>query len=140
MDKGISINNPYASVSIPRAQLKSSFVRHHLGDDLDIVFTNPAAVPTYPSYTAQVQDRFPNEAPKVDAWQGNKIHTHESWRRPHNPYASEKAQNGGHPDQMYTVDLDRRSKVTENAEDSSCCCYPCCKCCPCCPKSCCVIS
>ncbi|KAM4697025.1 cysteine-rich tail protein 1 isoform 1-T2 [Rhinophrynus dorsalis] len=141
MDKGASIQNPYASVNIPRAQLKSSFVRRTLGgEDLDgVVIANPAVVPSYPSYTTQPQDRLHGDSSKVEPWEGNKIRTQESWRKPYNPYA-EKPQNGGHPDTMYTIDLDRRNMDVGKVEDSPCCCYPCCKCCSCCRKSCCVVS
>ncbi|KAM8934702.1 cysteine-rich tail protein 1 [Pelodytes ibericus] len=132
MDK--NVENPYANVTIPRAQLKSSFVRNTLGEDLDaVVISNPAAVPTY---TTQPQDRITGDGPAVP-WEGNRIRTQESWRRPYNPYASERSQNGGHSDSMYTIDLDKSYKHTEA---NPCCCYPCCKCCPCCRKSCCVIS
>ncbi|XP_071981353.1 cysteine-rich tail protein 1 [Engystomops pustulosus] len=135
MDKGVSIQNPYASVTIPRAQLKSSFIRDTLGEDLDgVVITNPSAVPTYPSYIAQ--DGFSNNNPDSNV---NRIRTQESWRRPYNPYTGDKPQNGGHSDAMYTIDLDRHYKDVK-AEENPCCCYPCCKCCPCCRKSCCVIS
>ncbi|XP_053328326.1 cysteine-rich tail protein 1 [Spea bombifrons] len=138
MDKGISIQNPYASVTIPRAQLKSSFIRNTLGEDLDgVVVANPAVVPSYPTYTAQVQDPNTSASPNASSWEGNKVNTRESWRKPYNPYASEKAQNGGHPETMYSIDLDKRYK---EVEEKPCCCYPCCKCCPCCRKSCCVIS
>ncbi|KAM4603214.1 cysteine-rich tail protein 1-like [Discoglossus pictus] len=141
MDKGSTIQNPYASVNIPRAQLKSSFVRNTLGEDLDsVVIANPAAVPTYPSYSTQPQDRYSNEVSNGNGFEGNKIRTQESWRRPYNPYATDKPQNGGHPDTMYNVDLDRRYKDSGMVEDNACCCYPCCKCCSCCAKSSCVIS
>ncbi|KAM3912077.1 cysteine-rich tail protein 1 [Leptodactylus fuscus] len=134
MDKGVSVQNPYANVTIPRAQLKSSFIRNTLGEDLDgVVITNPSAVPTYPSYITQ--DGLSNNNPNSN---GNKIHTQESWRRPYNPYGSDKPQNGGHSEAMYTIDLDRHKDM--KAEENSCCCCPCCKCCPCCRKSCCVIS
>ncbi|XP_063289577.1 cysteine-rich tail protein 1 [Pelobates fuscus] len=132
-----NLKNPYGSVNLPRAQLKSSFVRNTIGEDLDsVVIANPAVVPTYPSYTVQTQDRPTNDN-STSSWENNTIRTQESWRRPHNPYGSEKRQNGGHPDAMYNIDLDKRYKETE---DNPCCCYPYCKCCPCCRKSCCVVS
>uniref|UniRef100_A0A8C5R8V3 Cysteine-rich tail protein 1 n=1 Tax=Leptobrachium leishanense TaxID=445787 RepID=A0A8C5R8V3_9ANUR len=137
MDRDGGVKNPYGSVNLPRAQLKSSFVRKTTGEDLDsVVIANPAVVPVYPSYTVQTQDHATGEAPKVQ-WEGNKIRTQESWRRPHNPYGSQKAQNGGHSSTMYNVDLDKRYV---ERDDEPCCCYPFCKCCPCCQKSCCVIS
>ncbi|KAM5145494.1 cysteine-rich tail protein 1 [Mantella aurantiaca] len=140
MDKGISVQNPYAGVNIPRAQLKSSFVRNTIGEDLDgVVITNPSAVPNYPSYSTP--DRVGNQPPNAASWEGNKVHTQESWRRPYNPYASDKSQNGGHPNSMYTIDLDKRyTREPAKVEETPCCCYPCCRCCPCCQKSCCVIS
>ncbi|OCT65180.1 cysteine-rich tail protein 1 [Xenopus laevis] len=138
MDKGANVQNPYASVTIPRAQLKSSFVRRTLGEeDLDgVVIANPAAVPSYPSYSAQ--DRYSSDLTAPAPWEGNKVRTQESWRRPYNPYA-DPPQNGGHPPGMYSIDLDKRNKVSATVEEP-CCCYPCCKCCGCCRKNCCVVS
>lgn len=138
MDKGVSIQNPYGGVTIPRAQLKSSFIRDTLGEDLDgVVITNPSAVPTYPTYITQ--ESSTNNNPNSDSADGHKIRTQESWRRPYNPYAGDKPQNGGQNEAMYTIDLDKHYKDV-NAQEDPCCCYPCCKCCPCCRKSCCVIS
>ncbi|XP_031746537.1 cysteine-rich tail protein 1 [Xenopus tropicalis] len=140
MDKGGSVQNPYASVNIPRAQLKSSFVRRTLGEgDLDgVVIANPAAVPSYPSYSPQ--DRYSGDVTSPAPWEGNKVRTQESWRRPYNPYADPPHNGGGHPPGMYAVDLDKRNKGAARAEEEPCCCYPCCKCCPCCRKNCCVVS
>ncbi|XP_069842522.1 cysteine-rich tail protein 1 isoform X1 [Dendropsophus ebraccatus] len=139
MDKGATVQNPYANVSIPRAQLKSSFVRDTLGADLDgVVITNPSAVPTYPTYITQEapgSNNNPTSIPTTDY----KIHTQDSWRRPYNPYAGDKSQNGGQTEPMYTIDLDKHYKDV-NQEEKPCCCYPCCKCCSCCRNSCCVVS
>ncbi|XP_068104742.1 cysteine-rich tail protein 1 [Hyperolius riggenbachi] len=138
MNNGSSIQNPYAGVAIPRAQLKSSFVRNTTGADFDgVVIANPSVVPTYsPQIT---EDRFSNESPNP-AFEGNKIRTQESWRRPYNPYAPDLSQNGGHSSAMYTVDLDRRQHKQQVKEEDPCCCYPMCPCCSCCRKPCCVIS
>lgn len=140
MDRDAGIRNPYGSVNLPRAQLKSSFVRNTIGEDLDgVVIANPAVVPTYPSYTVQAQDRSISDTPRAP-WEGQPIRTQQSWNRPHNPYGSQKFQNGGgggHSPAMYNVDLDKRYAETE---DKPCCCYPFCKCCSCCRKSSCVIS
>ncbi|XP_040262470.1 cysteine-rich tail protein 1-like [Bufo bufo] len=141
MDKGVSLQNPYANVAIPRAQLKSSFTRDTLGSDLDgVVITNPSSVPTYPTYIKPDEiSSSSNNNPTPNSPNGNRIRTQESWRRPYNPYASNRPQNGGHSDAMYTIDLDKRYKDT-GADQNACCCYPYCKCCPCCRKSCCVVS
>ncbi|XP_069603877.1 cysteine-rich tail protein 1 [Ranitomeya imitator] len=137
MDKGDIIQNPYANVNIPRAQLKSSFIRNTLGEDLDgVVITNPSVVPTYPSHIRQ--DSYSNNNPYPNS-DSNKIRTQESWRRPYNPYGSNKPHNGGHTEAMYNIDLEKHYKEV-NVEEKPCCCYPCCKCCPYCRKSCCVIS
>lgn len=141
MDKGISVENPYAHVTIPRAQLKSSFVRNYLGEDFTgPVIANPAVVPTYPTYAPQEQDSHTNPYQSSGVGSGAPIRTQESWRRPYNPYASQKLPNGNHPTEMYTIDLDKRHKDLLESEPDPCCCACCCKCCPCCRKSCCVVS
>nr|XP_033818171.1 cysteine-rich tail protein 1 [Geotrypetes seraphini] len=139
MDKSIGIENPYGHVTIPRAQLNSSFVRRHLGEDLsDTVISNPAAVPSVPSYSPWVMERYIS-GQSASTWEGDKISTQESWSRPYNPYGNQNIPNGGHPESMYTVDLAHRNKDLKDMENDAACC--CCKCCPCCcQKCCCVIS
>ncbi|KAG9465658.1 hypothetical protein GDO78_017956 [Eleutherodactylus coqui] len=142
MDKGANLQNPYANVTIPRAQLKSSFIRDTLGEDLDgVVIANPSAVPTYPPYTVQEgfsNNNIQNPVPP----NGYRIHTQESWRRPYNPYAGDKPQNGGPNNAMYPIDLDKQYKDTSAKGKTGCCCKCCPCCCPCCCccKPCCVIS
>ncbi|XP_056395149.1 cysteine-rich tail protein 1 [Hyla sarda] len=150
MDKGVTVQNPYGNVTIPRAQLKNSFIRETLGEDLDgVVITNTAAVPTYPTYITQ--DPVGNNNPTT-IQTDYKVHTQESWRRPYNPYAGDNPQNGGQNEAMHNIDLDQQYKDVA-AEENPCCCCPCCSCCnpccgccnPCCGcctccKPCCVVS
>lgn len=136
MDQGNTIANPYASVTIPRAQLRDGFLKYYLGEDLipDTVIFNPSTLPTY---TASSQEKAREAGQQADysRWAEQKIQTQESWPLPYNPYASLKMPGEGSPDNFHW-----KSHEPHATSDSHCCC-PCCrKCCPCCTKCCCVIS
>ncbi|XP_062815210.1 cysteine-rich tail protein 1 [Anolis carolinensis] len=114
MDRGVTIKNPYASVSLPRAQLKEDFLRYSLGEDQapGAVLYSPSPLPTY------------TEGPRVP--------TRESWAQPFNPYASLSLPNRGAaaPEPFHW-----KSQQAAGGGDSrgpkggGCCC-----CCPCCCK------
>nr|XP_009666392.1 PREDICTED: cysteine-rich tail protein 1-like [Struthio camelus australis] len=132
MDRGVTLENPYASVNIPRDQFQHSFITRYLKDEPSspTVIANPAAVPTY-SLEEQA-----NQA-STASWNSQTISTEKSWSRPYNPYASLKMLNGTSPDSFYTVSLDKPSKGCEQKVNGGNCCY---KYCPCCRKCCCVVS
>ncbi|KAM9217869.1 uncharacterized protein RG961_010345 [Leptosomus discolor] len=127
MDRGISLENPYASVDIPRDQFQQSFITRYLKDEPTVI-ANPAAVPTY-----SVEE----QADPAGNWNNPTISTEKSWSRPYNPYASLRMPNGESPNSFYTVSLDKTPKGQEQEARGGCCC---CKCYPCCRKLCCVIS
>ncbi|XP_062447194.1 cysteine-rich tail protein 1-like [Rhea pennata] len=131
MDRGVTLENPYASVDIPQAQFQHSFITRYLQDEPSslTVIANPATVPTY-----SLEDQV-NHA-NVASWNSQTISTEKSWSRPYNPYASLKMLNGTSPDSFYTVSLDKPSKSHEHEVGGGNCC---CKYCPCCRKCCCVI-
>ncbi|XP_054704829.1 cysteine-rich tail protein 1 [Grus americana] len=124
MDRGVSLENPYASINIPRDQFQQSFITCYLKDEPTII-ANPAAVPTY-----GVEEQ-------EGSWNSPTISTEKSWSRPYNPYASLKMPNGESPNSFYTVTLDKPPKGQEQEASGGC---GCCKCCPCCRKCCCVVS
>ncbi|XP_066466860.1 cysteine-rich tail protein 1 [Tiliqua scincoides] len=135
MDQGNTIENPYASVTIPRAQLRDGFLKYYLGEDLtpDTVIFNPSTLPTYTA--SQEKAREASQQEDYGGWAEQKIQTQESWAVPYNPYASLKVPGGGSPEPFHW-----NSHGPPAPSDSHCCC-PCCrKCCPCCAKCCCVIS
>ncbi|XP_061460447.1 cysteine-rich tail protein 1 [Rhineura floridana] len=137
MDRGATVENPYASVTIPRAQLKDGFLKYYLGEDLtpDTVIFNPSTLPTY---SAWEKEREASQQVACPAWKGQKIQTQESWAQPYNPYASLKMLSGDSPEPFHWKS--HEVAATGHREEESCCC-PCCrKCCPCCRKCCCVIS
>ncbi|XP_070614541.1 cysteine-rich tail protein 1 isoform X1 [Erythrolamprus reginae] len=115
MDRGFTIENPYASVTVPRAQLKDDFLRCYLGED-----SSPGALP--PCSAA------PQETPPL-AWEGQV--PVESPARPTNPYASLKGPRLGPPEPFHW------KSHPEAAADPGCC--ACC-CSPCCRKCCCIVS
>ncbi|XP_010202056.2 cysteine-rich tail protein 1 [Colius striatus] len=125
MDRGISVENPYASVSIPREQFQQSFITRYLKDEPTVI-ANPAAVPTYSEE---------KQADPTGSWNSSPISTERSWSRPYNPYAS--LRNGESANSFYTVTLDKPPKGQELGTDGRC---SCCKCCPCFRKCCCVVS
>lgn len=127
MDRGISLENPYASVNIPRDQFQQSFITRYLKDE-PIVIANPAAVPTY---------GVEEPADPAGSWNSPAISTEKSWSRPYNPYASVRMPNGESPSSFYTVTLDKPPKGQEQGAGRGC---GCCKCWPCCRKCCCVVS
>lgn len=127
MDRGVSLENPYASVNIPRDQFQQSFITRYLKDEPTVI-ANPAVVPTY------------SEKEQVDptgSWNSPAISTEKSWSRPYNPYASLRMPNGESSDSFYTVTLDKPPKGQEQEAGGGC---GCCKCCPRCRKFCCVVS
>lgn len=133
MDRGVSLENPYASVNIPRDQFQQSFITHYLKDE-PIVIANPAAVPTY-----SVEE----QADSTGSWNSPTISTEKSWSHPYNPYASLRMLNKESPNSFYTVALDKPPKGQEQEASGECgasgeC--SCCKCRPCCRKCCCVVS
>ncbi|XP_063000678.1 cysteine-rich tail protein 1 [Elgaria multicarinata webbii] len=140
MDRGVTVENPYASVNIPRAQLKDGFLKYYLGEDLapDTVVFNPSALPTYS--LAQEKEREVSQHPPAHAaWNGQPIPTRESWARPYNPYASLKMPSGNSPEPFHWKS--HEVGTPEGSGGGSGCCTPCCgRCCPCCKRCCCVIS
>ncbi|XP_010221759.1 PREDICTED: cysteine-rich tail protein 1-like [Tinamus guttatus] len=132
MHRGVTLENPYASVDIPRAQFQQSFITRYLEDEPSsaTVIANPAAVPTY-------RPEEQNPAANTASWNSPTISTEKSWSQPYNPYASLKMLNRTSPDSFYTVNLDKPSNAPEHKVDGGNCCY---KYCPCCKKCCCVIS
>ncbi|KAM7087899.1 uncharacterized protein J5F26_013179 [Ciconia maguari] len=129
MDRGVSLENPYASVNIPRDQFRQSFITRYLKDEPTVI-ANPAAVPTY---------TVEEHADPAGSWNRPAISTKKSWSRPYNPYASLRMPNGESPDSFYTVTLDKPPNGQER-EGEACRECGCCKCCPYCRKCCCVIS
>ncbi|XP_065552165.1 cysteine-rich tail protein 1 isoform X2 [Lathamus discolor] len=124
MDRGVSLENPYASVNIPREQFQQSFITRYLKDE-PVVIANPAAAPTY---TEEKED-------PAGSWNSPAISTEKSWSRPYNPYASLRMPNRESSNSFYTVTLDKSPKSQEASGGCGCC-----KCCSCCTKCCCVIS
>ncbi|XP_009992604.1 PREDICTED: cysteine-rich tail protein 1 [Chaetura pelagica] len=127
MDRGVTLENPYASVNIPREQFQQSFITRYLKDEPTVI-ANPAAVPTY---------RLQEQLDPTGSWNSPAISTEKSWSRPYNPYGSLKMPNGESSSSFYTVTLDKTLKGQERGAGRGC---SCCKCCPCCRKCCCVIS
>ncbi|XP_059684624.1 cysteine-rich tail protein 1 [Gavia stellata] len=130
MDRSVSLENPYASVNIPRDQFQQSFITRYLKDEptSPTIITNPAAVPTY---------GVEEQADPTSSWNSRTISTEKSWSHPYNPYASLRMPNGESRESFYTVTLDKSPKGREQ-EASGACSY--CKCCPYCKKCCCVVS
>ncbi|KYO23025.1 RING finger protein 224 isoform D [Alligator mississippiensis] len=113
MDRGVTIENPYASVNIPRAQFKNSFIKQYLGEEpaSPTVIANPAAVPTY---VAREEVNSVRKPEPLDGRNGHKIPTNGSWGQPYNPYASTKQLNGEvSPDPFYSISLDKPLKGPE---------------------------
>ena len=127
MDRGVSLENPYASVNISRDQFRQSFITRYLKDEPTVI-ANPAAVPTY---------GVEEQADPTGSWNSPTISTGKSWSRPYNPYTSLRMPNGESPNSFYTVTLDKPPKGQEWEAGGKC---GHCKCCPCCRKCCCVIS
>ncbi|XP_014805213.1 PREDICTED: cysteine-rich tail protein 1 [Calidris pugnax] len=127
MDRGVSLENPYASVNIPREQFQQSFITRYLEDEPTVI-ANPAVVPT---------DSLQEQADAADDWNSPTISTEKTWSRPYNPYASMKMPNGESANSFYTVTLDKSPKGQEREAGGEC---SCCKCCRCCRKCHCVIS
>ncbi|KAM6110561.1 uncharacterized protein FYW35_009832 [Pterocles gutturalis] len=127
MDRGVTLQNPYASVNIPREQFQQSFITHYLKDEPTVI-ANPAAVPTY-----GVEER----ADTTSSWTSPTISTGKSWSRPYNPYASMRMPNGESPNSFYTVTLDKPPKGQEQEARERCWC---CRWCPWCRRCCCVVS
>ncbi|KAM6243512.1 uncharacterized protein LJ264_011263 [Porphyrio hochstetteri] len=125
MDRGVTLENPYASVNIPRDQFQQSFITCYLKDEPTVI-ANPAAVPTY---SVEEQEG------STSSWNSPAVSTEKSL--PYNPYASLRMPNGEAPNSFYTITLDKPPKGQEQEDDGGC---GCCKCCPCCRKCCCVIS
>ncbi|KAJ7308067.1 hypothetical protein JRQ81_008572 [Phrynocephalus forsythii] len=155
MDRGVTVENPYASVTIPWAQLKDSFLRYYLGEDLtsDTVLYNPSHLPTYSA--SQEKDREatqplpPPPQPRPATympWDGQqKIQTQASWARPYNPYASLKMPSGESPEPFHWKSHEAVAPAGgggPGGQDRCCtCCCPCCaKCCSCCRRCPCIIS
>lgn len=126
MDRGITVENPYASVNIPREQFQQSFITRYLRDEPTII-ANPTAVPTY-----GVQE----QADLANGWSSPTISTDKSWSHPYNPYASLRMPNGESSASFYTVTLEKPPKSHQRGGRRC----GCCRCCSCCPKCCCVIS
>lgn len=127
MDRGVTVQNPYASVNIPREQFQQSFITRYLRDEPTVI-ANPAAVPSYPTG---------GHTELANGCNSPTISTDKSWSRPYNPYASLRTPNGDSSASFYTVTLDRPPKGQEQGAGRRC---GCCGCCSCCPKCCCVIS
>ncbi|KAM9271221.1 uncharacterized protein RDI95_010786 [Morus bassanus] len=124
MDRGIGLENPYASVNIPRDQFQQSFLTHYLNDEPTVI-ANPAAVSSC-GVEEKVDPAGSSNSPTIS--------TEKSWSRPYNPYASLRMPNGESPNSFYTVTLDKG----QDREAGRVCGW--CKCCPCCRKHCCVVS
>ncbi|XP_013913055.1 PREDICTED: cysteine-rich tail protein 1 [Thamnophis sirtalis] len=122
MDRGFTIENPYASVTLPRTQLKDDFLGYYLGEDV-----GPSALPPCSAAPRKEADLKP---PSL-AWNGQVWA--ESQARPTNPYASLRVPKADAPEPFYWKSHE------EAAPDPSCCCG-CCGCLPCCRKCCCRIS
>ncbi|XP_030317115.1 cysteine-rich tail protein 1 [Calypte anna] len=127
MDRGVSLENPYASVNIPRDQFQQSFITRYLKDEPTVI-SNPAAVPIY---------SVGEQPDPAASWNSPTISTEKSWSRPYNPYGSLRMPNGESPGSFYTITLDKPPKGQEQEAAGEC---SCCKCCPCCRKCCCIIS
>ncbi|TRZ12744.1 hypothetical protein HGM15179_014392 [Zosterops borbonicus] len=112
MDRGVTVENPYASVNIPREQFKQSFITRYLRDEPTII-ANPSAVP---SYGTEEQTDLAN------GWNSPTISTDKSWSRPFNPYASLRMPNGDPSATFYTVTLDRPPKGQEQGAGRRCGC------------------
>lgn len=131
MDRGLTVENPYASVSLPRAQLPGSFLKYYLGEGCtpDTVLSDPSSCCTY---SAQEKEReaAPQGVPPNAPWGTQRISTQESWAQPYNPYASLKMPHQGSPQPFHW-----------KSQQEGCCCSCFRKCCPCCCRKCaCVIS
>ncbi|XP_026568194.1 cysteine-rich tail protein 1-like [Pseudonaja textilis] len=124
MDRGLTIENPYASVAIPRAQLKDDFLSYYLGEDF-----GPNVLG---SCSAAPQKEADPKSPSL-AWNGQA--QAESQARPTNPYASLKA-----APKVDAPEPFRWKSHEEAAPDPGGCrgCRSCCS--ACCRKRCCVIS
>ncbi|XP_005423841.1 cysteine-rich tail protein 1 [Geospiza fortis] len=127
MDRGVTVQNPYASVNIPREQFQQSFITRYLRDEPTVI-ANPAAVPSYGTG---------GHTELANGCNSPAISTDKSWSRPYNPYASLRMPNGDSSASFYTVTLEKPPKGQEQGAGSRC---GCCRCCSCCPKCCCVIS
>nr|XP_020664772.1 cysteine-rich tail protein 1 [Pogona vitticeps] len=139
MDRGVTVENPYASVTIPRAQLKDGFLKYYLGEDLtsDTVLYNPSSLPTYSAGREKEQEATAPRAPAAYVpWDGQqKVPTQESWARPYNPYASLKMPRGESPEPFHWKSHEATAAPGAGGSHGSCCCG-CCDCCPCCAKAC----
>ncbi|XP_077045348.1 uncharacterized protein LOC129128989 [Agelaius phoeniceus] len=127
MDRGVTVQNPYASVNIPREQFQQSFITRYLRDEPTVI-ANPVAVPSYGTG---------GHTELANGYNSPAISTDKSWSRPYNPYASLRMANGDSSASFYTVTLDKPPKGQEQGVGRRC---GCCRCCSCCPKCCCVIS
>ncbi|XP_063172245.1 cysteine-rich tail protein 1 [Candoia aspera] len=131
MDRGLTIENPYASVTIPQAQLNDGFLRYYLGDDLTsgTVLFSPSILPTYSA--------APEKGGVAPASNGQRAQAQEELQaQPTNPYASLKMPRADAPEPF-------RWKSDKGAapDRGGGCCSPCCpKCSPCCRKLCCIVS
>ncbi|XP_042691802.1 cysteine-rich tail protein 1 [Centrocercus urophasianus] len=127
MDRGVTLENPYASVNIPRSQFQQSFIARYLEDEpaSSTIIANPTVVPVH------------STEEQAGSWDKQPVSTEKSWSRPLNPYASMKMPNGESPNSFYTVTLDKPPKGQghEDGRRSGCR-----RCFPCCRKCCCVIS
>lgn len=122
MDRGITVENPYASVNIPREQFQQSFIARYLRDEPSTI-ANPAAVE--------------RQTELANGWNSPAIPTDSSWSRPYNPYASLRMPNGDSSASFYTVTLQKPRQGQQRGAARRC---GCCRCCSCCPKCCCVVS
>ncbi|XP_009876961.1 PREDICTED: cysteine-rich tail protein 1 [Apaloderma vittatum] len=127
MDRGVSLENPYASVNIPRDQFQQSFITRYLKDEPTVI-ANPAVVPAYGEE---------EQADPAGSWNSPTVSTGQAWYRPYNPYGSLRMPDRESPNSFYTVTLDKPSKSQEWEAGGTC---GCCKCCSFCRKCCCVIS
>ncbi|CAI7935346.1 Hypothetical predicted protein [Podarcis lilfordi] len=131
MDRGLTVENPYASVSLPRAQLPGSFLKYYLGEGCtpDTVLSDPSSCCTY-SVQEKEWEAAPQGVPPNAPWGTQRISTQESWAQPYNPYASLKMPHQGSPQPFHW-----------KSQQEGCCCSCFRKCCPCCCRKCaCVIS
>ncbi|XP_042335682.1 cysteine-rich tail protein 1 [Sceloporus undulatus] len=154
MDRGVTIENPYASVSIPRAQLKDGFLKYYLGEDQapGTVFCNPSSLPSYPTAQEKVQPEATDHhlhqasASASAASYSPKVPTRESWARPFNPYASLQMPSGASPEPFHWKSHPGAFPESSGGRvgrggGGCCCCCPCCrKCSPCCKRCPCVVS